>query len=265
LAYLGLERYGEAREAYEQEPDDPSKGLDVLRPAIFEGDLERAIAGAREVRAGARTSIQAHMANEFLCGLYWVTDRPASALHPLREMAALPAYPPMARRLDCAAFWAYRLGADDVLADVHSRLTQIRGGWDNDFTRTVERHAAALESWRAGAIERAETELLDASELGLSIWRLFDAAEFYAATGRPDRAEDYWREFEQHRGTLFELWFPGVLVMAWLGRAASARARKDATPARRYAQKVIDHWARKNPQLKTVQAALEIAAASRSL
>jgi serine/threonine protein kinase/Flp pilus assembly protein TadD len=264
LAYLGLERYREARDAYEQEPDDPTKGLDVLRPSILDGDLERAIAGAREVRAGARGPIDAHMANEFLCGLYGITDRPALALNPLREMAGLPAYPPMARRLDCAAFWAYRLGADDVLAEVHARLAQIRSGWDNDFTRTVERHAASLESRRAGHIERAETELLDASDLGLSVWRLFDAAEFYAATGRPDRAEDYWRQLEERRGTILELWFPGVLPMAWLGRAASALARKDATMAHKYAQKVVDHWARENSQLKIVQAALKIAAASRT-
>jgi len=265
IAYLGLERYQEARDAFEHEPDLRNRNLDIQRVNAMEGDFDRAIIGMREYRAGARNAVDAHQANEFLCGLYYLTDRPDLALGPLREMADLPAYPPLARNLDCTAFWARRIGADDVLAEAHDRLAKIRESWENDFTRTAERHASALQSWRAGALPQAESQLLDASDLALSPWRLFDAAEFFAASGHAEIAADYWRQFEEHRGTVVVLWFPGALVMAWLGQAALAQARRAPAEARKYSRRILDHWGAKNPGLKIVRAAWAVQNASRSL
>jgi hypothetical protein len=148
---------------------------------------------------------------------------------------------------------------------VHERLAKIRTGWENGFTRTVERHAAALQSWRAGDMQQAESEILDASDVALSPWRLFDAAEFYSARGQHDRAEDYWQQLDEQRGTVLALWFPGVLPMAWLGRARTALARHDTAAARKYSQKILDHWAASDPGLKVVRAAFEVRNATKSL
>jgi serine/threonine protein kinase/Flp pilus assembly protein TadD len=265
LPYLGMERYREAREAYEREPAGRYRTLDLQRPSVLEGAFERAITAVREYRAGARNPAEAHKANEFLCGLYLLSDQPNLAAGAVRKMADLPAYPSFAHRLDCAAFWAFRLGEDDTLGEVHERLAKIRTGWENGFTRTVERHAAALQSWRAGDMQQAESEILDASDVALSPWRLFDAAEFYSARGQHDRAEDYWQQLDEQRGTVLALWFPGVLPMAWLGRARTALARHDTAAARKYSQKILDHWAASDPGLKVVRAAFEVRNATKSL
>ena len=264
MAYLGLERYAEARAAFGNEPVSRDSRLDMERARVMQGDLADAVSAMRELRAGASNLVSAHRSNEFLCGLYFLTGRLEEANGVVEEMADLPPYPPMARRLDCTAFWAYRLGNGAALAKAHDRLAEIRHGWETDFTRTVERHAMALLSWRAQLAAQAEGQFLDASDRAFSPWRYFSAADFHTAIGRPERAEDFWTDWEKHRGMIVELWFPGALVMAWLGRAATWQALGRTRDAHRYSQKVLDHWSKKNPAIGIVQAAQNINRATRS-
>jgi hypothetical protein len=216
-----------------------------------------------EQRAGSGNAVEAHRANEFLCGLYYLMDRPQEALPHVREMADLPVCPPMARYLDCTAFWAFRLGDTATLSKVHDLMTQIVARWpDNLYTQAVKQHAGALQSWRNGSLADAGP-LLQSSGMAYSIWTLFDLAEFLSRAD-PKLAEQYWSKIDEHRGDILELWFPGMLIMLWLGRALAAQARRDRAAAYRYSKKILDHWSESNPGLRVVQAARAIHAANYS-
>src|SRR6185437_2812061 len=93
-----------------------------------------------------------------------------------------------------------------------------------------------------------------------TIWMPYDLAELYAAKGKPDVAENYWRQIETHRGMILSYWFTGAVVLGWLSRAAAAQARRDSATAKTYAQKVLDHWAPRNPELLSVRSAQAILA-----
>jgi len=262
-AYMGLERYREALAAFEMEPEDRGKNLDMQGARVLQGNLEGALAALQEQRAGARNAVEAHQADEFLCGLYFLTDRLPQARRHVGEMADLPAYPPMSRLLDATAFWAFRLGDDATLSKTHACLAQVAARWPNAFTRAVELHARALEAWRRQSSNEAESLFLESSGLAFSVWTAFDIAEFYAAHSKPDLAEDYWHKVDDHRGNILEHWFPGSLIMLWLGRALTAQARNDRAAAYRYSRKVLDHWSESNPGLRVVLMARGIHAANK--
>ena len=78
----------------------------------------------REQRARARNPIEAHQANQFLCGLYYVTDRREETRAPLRDMADLPAYPPMVRRM-AGTTSGPGLADDDTMEKAHGMLSQV--------------------------------------------------------------------------------------------------------------------------------------------
>jgi tetratricopeptide (TPR) repeat protein len=268
VAFLGLERYAEARAALLKAPESRDRTLDLQRVRVMEGEFTEALSALNELSASAKTAndqdpdapspIEIHQWNEFLCGTYFLCDRTSEANRVLQEMADLPAYPTMARRLDCVAFWAFRLGNLPVLNKVHDRLAEIRKSWDNDFTRTVERHAQALLFWSARSTALAERSFLDASDRAFSPWRLFDAATFFTSIGRPERAMDYWENWAVHRGMIIEFWFPGVFGLEWLNRAVTLQALNRRTEAHRFSQKVLDHWSHKWPAIAAVQAARNI-------
>ena len=85
-----------------------------------------------------------------------------------------------------------------------------------------------------------------------------DLADLYTANGNFEAAEVQWQAFERKRGMFLFEFFPGVTVMGWLGRALVAEARQDKASALQYAKKVVDHWGKKNPQLKIVKLAREV-------
>jgi serine/threonine protein kinase/Flp pilus assembly protein TadD len=258
LAYLGLERYDDALAAVEREPSGNHRLIDTQRVRILQGDLEGAIAGVRELHEP--NELERNRAAEFLCGLYFVTGRPGLARQHLASMLDLPAYPLHARRFECAAFWALRLADDDVLNKAHETLRQIANRWPNGLTKGVELHAASLLAWKRNSLDEAGDLLLKASASASTIWMPYDLAELHAAKGKPEVAEDYWRQIEKHRAMILSYWFTGALVLGWLSRAAAAQARRDRTTAKTYSQKVLDHWARRNPGLPSVQSAQAILA-----
>lgn len=265
LAYLGLERYAEAFDAFARVPSPRDRGLDQQGVRILQGDLESARVALEERRAGATGVVDAHRNDEFLCGLYFLNDQPDLARRHLHEMVNLPPYPAMARRLDCTLFWAARLGDDEILSQTASQVSGIAGRWPNLFTRAVALHAQGLVSWRRGAWDEAEQALVGSAGSAFSIWTLFDLADFYGSRLKPSLAEDYWRKLDAHRGTILERWFPGALIMAWLNRARAASAGNNRQTARTYSEKVLDHWSRSNPGLSVVRTATTIRSASNSL
>ena len=265
-AYVGLERYDDAISAYMSEPLDSENTADIQGAKIMQGHLEVAIAAMEEQRASSRSPMEAHQANEFLCGLYFVTDRPESALRYVRDMADLPVYPPMARRLACTASWARRLGDDETLGRTHGAAAEIAQRWPNAHTQAIEMLTGALQLWRKNALEETESLLLMSSGEAFNIWTLFDLADFFTRRGKWELAEAYWQKFEAHRGTVIvDGWFPGILVLGWLYRAIAAQQRNDRGEAFKNAQKVLDHWARANLHLRVVQSAIGIKAVSKPL
>lgn len=258
LAYACLGRYQEALEAYQKQPDDPWRAFTVQGIKILQGDLEGPIAALRELRAGAPNAVIAHQVNEYLCGLYYLTDRPDLARSHLLEMVDLPKYPPLARLLDCTAFWAGRLGDDLTLSSVHHSLAEIAANWRNSYTTGIAQHAEGLQLWRQGNLDQAEDVLSGSAGRAFSIWTRLDLADFYAARSKPQPAEQCWQAVEDRRGVILEHWFTGALILAWFNRAVAADARGDRATARKYSQKVLDHWSRSNPGLRVVQTARTI-------
>jgi serine/threonine protein kinase/Tfp pilus assembly protein PilF len=265
-AYMGLERYDEAIQAFENEPVESENTTDIQGVKIMQGHLEAAIAAMEEHRASARSPMEAYQANEFLCGLYYVTDHPQLARRSVREMADLPSFPPTARSLACAASWARRLGDNETLAKVRASASQIAFRWPNAYTQALETHVKALQSWRSNDLPDARKLLLASSGSAFDVWTLFDLAEFFTQTGQWEAAGQYWENFETHRGSIIANgWFPGVLILGWLYRAVAARGRNERRLAFQCSQKVLDHWSNSNPRLRIVQAAGNINASSKPL
>jgi tetratricopeptide (TPR) repeat protein/predicted Ser/Thr protein kinase len=271
LALMGLERYREAQGAFESEFKDITNAPDVMGPHIMRGDVDLAIVRMTEQRfrtegsgnAGGPDQIRyRHQADEFLCGLNFMADRREAAVGYLRRMADLPRYPTLARQLHCTAFWAARLSEGRVLEDCHSALAEIARRWPNAFSEATEKHAAALMAWRGNQTESARTAFVDSLGKFRSVFTLFDAAEFFASQRLHDVAQEYWKGFEEKRGTVIEFWFPGMLILGWLYRARSAHNAMDHKTARQHAQKVLDHWGDSQPRLEAVRAARSIAAAN---
>ena len=197
---------------------------------------------------------KSHQANQYLCGIYYATGRPEVARRHAAELADLPAFPPMAARFAGAASWARRLGDTATLAAARHATAAIAARWPNARTQAVDAHAAALERWSAGDTVAAEGLLLHSRGSAFGIWTLFDLAELYTRTGKWDLAEAYWKEFEDHRGTVIvKVWCPVMLVLGWLYRATAAQARGDRATAYRYSGKVLDHWGKNNPDLRVVR------------
>jgi tetratricopeptide (TPR) repeat protein len=265
-AYMGLERYDEAMQAFANEPLDASNTADVQGPKIMQGKLDVAIAAMAEQWARARNPIEAHQANQFLCALYFATDRHDAARVHVREMADLSAYPPMARRLAGTASWARRLGDDATLSKVRAAVGEIARRWPNALTQGVELHASAMQAWRRGALDEAESLLLKSSGSAFSIWTLFDLAEFFTRRAKWDLAEAYWEKFEARRGTVVvKVWCPAIFVLGWVYRAAAAQGRNDRAKAFHYSGKVLAHWSRSNPRLPVVLDAQNINIVSKPL
>ncbi|HEV2444457.1 MAG TPA: hypothetical protein VGS58_00985, partial [Candidatus Sulfopaludibacter sp.] len=265
-SYMGLERYEEALEAFGKEPVDGDSACDIPAARLMQGHFEPAIAAFEELRAKAKNPIDAHHANEFLCGLYFVTDRPERARRQVRELADLPAYPPMACYLACSASLARRLNDDETLAEVHDLTSQIAGRWQNDYTQAIEMHARALQLWRRNQLDEAEQLLQQSDGKSVNIWTLFDLAELYTRRGKYELAEEYWKKFEARRGTvLVQRWFSGLIVMGWLYHASAAQALQHRETAFQYAKKVLDHWLPNNAGLRIVQAAQNIHAVSKPI
>ena len=264
-AYMGLERYPEAVQAFTNQPPDPNKTAELQSPAIMEGRLEVAIAAMQEQRANGQTPMERFTANEFLCGLFFVSDRPESARPYVLEMVDLPAFPPMAHNFSCAASWAMRVGDAEALAKASAAAGNILHGWPNAYTTSLAAHVNALEAWRANHLDIAQTRLLQSCGSAFDIWALFDLAEFFTRNQNWELAEVYWQKFEARQGRVIAGgWFPGILVMGWLHRAVVAQARNQRDVALQYSRKVLDHWSRSNPRLSIVQTAEKIHRASKT-
>ncbi len=262
-ALMGLERYEEAIAAFGMEPEDRSKYFDMAGARVMLGDLEGALAAVTELGGGSHNAVETHRTNEFLCGLYYLMDRPREAQPLVRRMADLPVCPPMARFLDCTAFWAFHVGDDAALAMVQERMNEIVLRWPgNAYTEAVAEHAGSLKAWRAGSLSGGAV-LEAVCGKAYSIWTVFNCAE-YLTRGNPKLAEQYWARADAHRGDILELWFPGLLLMLWMGRAAAAQERGDRRAAAMYSKKVLDHWSRSNPGLRVTLAARAIYEANRS-
>jgi serine/threonine protein kinase/Tfp pilus assembly protein PilF len=263
LAYLGLQRYQEAMTAFHNVPGERERVIEEQGVNIMEGRFDESIGALEEYRAGAKVTNDIFQANEFLCGLGTITSRFDLARNSLELMVKLPPFPPMAKKLDCVLFWAFRLADDKALSSAHSSLSEIAARWPNTFTRAASLHAKALLAWRRKSLDEAERLLLESCGAAFSIWALFDLADFYTHS-KPTFAERYWSRLEEHRGTLLERWFPGSLILAWLGRADAANSSGDRNTAFKYSQKVLDHWSAANPGLHAVRVARSINTATKS-
>jgi serine/threonine protein kinase len=262
VAYVALEQYDAAVNSFWNEPRDAMNARDVQSARIMNGELVTAIAAMRELRARAQNPAEHHQAVEYLCGLYFVTDNLAQARASVGELAELPPYPLMARRLAGAASWARRLEDDATLERIGTLARKIATRWANPLTASVAVHVEGLRAWRRKSGD-AEALLLEASGKAYGVWAVFDLAEFYTRSARWDEAEEYWKQFEKRRGTLLvKGWFPGTMVVGWLYRAAVAQAKGDRAGASQYSKKLLDHWGAVNPTLRLVREAANIHAFS---
>ena len=266
-AYLCLERYAEAAAAFANEPLDASNTADVQGPNIMQGKLDVAIAAMQEQQGRARNPIEAHQANQYLCGLYFATGRLDLARRHVREMANLSAEPRMARRLSGTVSWARRLSDDETFDKARSTLKTIADRFpENTLLAVLDRHADGLDAWRHNALDVAESGLLASLGKAFNIWTLFDVAELLTRRGKWAPAEAHWKEFESRRGTVVvKVWCPVVIVLGWLYRAVAAQGANDRATAHRYASKVLDHWSSANPKVQIVQDARTIAAVTKPL
>jgi tetratricopeptide (TPR) repeat protein len=259
---MGLGRYAEAVAAYEKEPADPENNFDIQGANLFLGRLDEAIIRLRQQALHAGNAIENHRAHEFLTGLYFLNDQPDLALTHSRELTNLPAFPTMARRLDCAAFWANQVSDYASLGKIRGTLNEIQSRWPNAFTRCAAAHAEALEVWQAGDLKNTERLLLEACgprNRVLSVFALFDLAAFLTKHSSAKVAEGYWKDLEDRRGLILEAWFPGMLPMSWLNCAIAADKAGDRTVAREYSQKVLNLWSVTNPNLRIVRTAGNLA------
>ena len=260
MALMGLERYEEASNAYRKIQQDVPCWL--ASPKIMAGDLENAIASLREAAARAEAHNlpqDSFEIAEFLCGLYVVTDRLDLAVTQVRKMLATPRVPSTARYLDAAVFWASRVGDDASLLELRDRLLRNAMQWPSEDAHAWLDHANALVSLRNRDMANAENLLVRACGFPGARWSFVDLAELYAARGSYDAAEAEWQAFNRRQGWFLYEFFPGVLVMGWLGRALVARSRRDAAATHRYSKKVLDHWGAHNSRLKIVQLAETLA------
>jgi eukaryotic-like serine/threonine-protein kinase len=268
-AYLAMGKYEDAYQYFLKEPHDPENAANRQSARILQGRLEEAEAAMRialseaenEVRGASagKVALQTFEADQFLCGLYFVLNRPAEALSRVRQMADLPAYPYIGRNLACTASWARRLQDGETLSRVRATASIIAQRWDNAFTRGIAAHIEGLERWRRGAFDEAERLFLESIGAAYNIWARFDLAELYTSRGQWQLAEGAWDNFESCQGTVFvKRWFPGILILGWLQRAVAARGSNQRERAFRYSQKVLDHWAHSNPGLPLVEAAREV-------
>ena len=255
LAYLGAERYNTALAAYMNEPGGDSQTLDQLRAKVLRGDLEGSSAIAKQVLLSAQTPVDKYHAAEMLCGLRYVTDRLSEARACLADMLDLPVYPQSSRRFDCVVFWAGRLTDRTALTEARKRLEEILRRWPSRSAQGFVQHARGMEAWLDGSVQDAENKILEAVGSAFSPHGLFDLATLHAAQGKTAAAEDDFERFDRHRGTILSFWFTGILVLAQLQRAEIAKSRGDRGAARRFSQKVLDHWSASNPGLRMVQAA----------
>lgn len=259
LAHLGLNSPMDALAVLEASPR-PSRRM-IHSAKIMAGMLDSALAGIRQdVAASERDGniMETHRAHEFLCGLYYVSDRPVLAASELRAMPPLPFVPTSARSLECAAFWAGRLNVPELLAARSSWAAQLANRWPNRQTKATEEYAAALVDRSRGNLDSAERRLLNALGLAPSFWAYFDIAELFSQIGKPDLEEEYWRKFETRQGYLLKLWFPGLLLDAWLRRAKNAASRGDRANTREYSGRILKHWAGLKPEPALVRAARQL-------
>ena len=228
-----MERYDDALAAFHNVPGEKERVLDEQGVNIMLGRFDAAIAAIREYRAGAKAINDIFHANEFLCGLGVITGRLDLANSSLAEMVKLPAFPPLAKMLDCACFGPFVWETTAHSPPRAKLLSEIASRWPNAFTRAAESHAKALEAWRRKSFDEAEQLLLESCGSAFSVWALFDLAEFYTYA-KPALAERYWSRLDDHRGTLLERWSPASLVLVSLGSAALGSQKFRRPPNRFY-------------------------------
>jgi tetratricopeptide (TPR) repeat protein len=265
-ACMGLERYEDAIQCFGKIPMDTEKSRRIINVKILQGYLDVAAAAMEELRASARNPLEAHPSNEFLCGLYYVTGRPGLAIKKLAEMADLPALPTSARLLACTSSWARRLGDEKTLGRARDLSSEIASRWPNTHMRAFEKHSKALALWQGNSFDEAEQNLLESTGAAYHALTLFDLAEFFTQRAKWQEASSYWEKFEARRGeVIMSGWFPGILVLGWLYRAATAQALGDRATAFEYSRKVLQHWSRFNPGASVVTTAERIRAVSRPI
>lgn len=265
LALLGLGRYSEAVETLGSMPGR-SKRL-VAGAKVLAGDFDAALASLQEEAARTRVELnlsEEMLAREFLCGTYVLLGREREAWPHVEAMGAAPAYPPFAKHLESAAFWAARCRHADALEKLNRLLEEIAAKWPNGHTRAAALHARVLGDLGRGQDGQAEAMLLEATGSAFSVWALFDLADFYTQRGKAAVAEEHWRRFESHHGTVLKLWFPGLVLLGWHRRAEAARLRGDCAVAAACAGKVLRHWPREHGQARMAQAARQIQDACKS-
>jgi serine/threonine protein kinase len=256
LACLGLGRYREAERLYGRLPADESLFLPGAK--IMNGDLDSTITLLKQDLAKARVDhleVTEHRVHQMLCGTYYLADRPDLARAEVKAMMPLPEVPAFAMHLQYTAFWASRLGLDEVLEGVVAQLGRIAATWPNGYTEAIAAHARALTAWRGGRLAEAEALLLTSVGSAFTVWPLFDLADLYGSTERWDLAEEYWKKFEGRHGSVLKHWFTGTVLLGWLHRGVAARERGDQETASLCAKRILNPWSGRNSALRIVRSA----------
>jgi tetratricopeptide (TPR) repeat protein len=257
LVHMCLENYSQAQDALDRTPG-LNGGRVMYGPRLLQGSVEAAAAGWQRERASvrsARSLEEEHQLAEHLAGTYFLTDREALSRTELASCPDVPECPPNARRFQSEMFWAWRLRDEERMRTASSHIARIATRWPNGFTVGMQRYVGALGARAAGDLDRAEALVTESAGLAFSVLTLMDAAEIAEAAGKLDLADEYWARFEQRKGTVLKLWFPGLILLGWRRRMHLASRRGDGAQVRRCAEKILKHWGVAQPQIAMVREA----------
>jgi serine/threonine protein kinase len=248
-AYLLKEDYENARRAFERlgrsaESDRWSKLL-VCAPLILQGRFRDAAERLRaDLAYDTATGEQMHTQSRrlWLGMVEWLMDSPGAARKEAVALAAVQS--PPTGWIDIVrqnGMLAHFLG-EPVLADsMLERLREFERDWPSTHTQGARAH---LEAVLTGGQDpgRSGNLLLTATGLWPDCLTLYSMAEWQIAHGEFAAALATLDSFEEQRGNILRLYFPGMLVLGRILRARCLSGLSRNSEAVRLYQWVLDRW-----------------------
>jgi serine/threonine protein kinase/tetratricopeptide (TPR) repeat protein len=248
-AWLGKGELEKAQQAYEHMGSDARRerwarlmacGPEILAgrfsetAATLEGDLAWDIA--------TREENNSHMRRVWLGNLEWLLGAPARARYQVQQLLLLPPQPAVMDVLREAALLAHSIGEPQLATQALAKLTEIAATWPSTRTRGIRAH---IEGALFGNSEEAGPLLNEAIGLWPDPYTVYSQAQWL--DGRDDdRALKAYIELDRQRGRILVLkrYFPGLLVLGWIGQARCLVRMSRITDSLRIYERVEQFWLR---------------------
>lgn len=248
-AWLGKGELEKARQAYEHMGSDARRdrwarllacGPEILAgrfsetAATLEGDLAWDVATHEENNS--------HMRRVWLGNLELLLGAPGRARDQVQQLLALSPQPAVMDVLREAALLAYSIGEPQLAAQALAKLTEIAGLWPSTRTRGIRAH---IEGALLANSEEAGPLLNEAVGLWPDPYAIYSQAQWL--DGRDDnRALRAYVELDRQRGRILVLkrYFPGLLVLGWIGQARCLARMSRFTDSLRIYGRVEQYWLR---------------------